>query len=117
MNPFRWFKKEQTMPTDRITQADLDGTSERGRRAFQDRLRVLRSRGIPLPTGAVINDDSEPGDAELRRSDPDAYRQTMADRAEVSKLEADEAEFRASALEDDDSRDRWMWPNGVRPTH
>lgn len=84
------------------TAADLAGTSKRGKAAYAGRMGDLRRLGIPVP-------DEEPGDAALRRDDPEAYQAMMADRREVIRLEAD---LDRSAADPDDG---WMWPSGRRP--
>ena len=63
-----------------ITQADLDGTSERGRAACQGRLRELRRMGLRLPPGAVI--DGEPRDMFDDMGGPEAERIAKLDDAD-----------------------------------
>jgi hypothetical protein len=84
------------------TAGDIAGTTARGQAAYNQRRRDLASKGILIP-------DVEPGDAELQREDPKAYRQVMADRLEVSRLES------ALDVRDGDPDDSWMWPGGRRP--
>ena len=52
------------------TPEDLAGTSERGKAAYQERLKTLRRMGIPLPAGAVIDEEQDRAAIEV---DWDAY--------------------------------------------
>jgi hypothetical protein len=93
------------------TANDIAGTTARGRAAYNERRRDLASKGIPIADRH--DDDAEPGDAELRRTDPEAYRQLMADRAEVAALERD-LNAADGDPDDVDPDDRWIWPGGRR---
>jgi hypothetical protein len=88
------------------TANDIAGTTTRGRAAYNQRRRDLASKGIHIADRH--DDDAQPGDEELRRTDPEAYRHMMADRAEVASLERD---LNAADVDDE----TWMWPGGQRP--
>jgi hypothetical protein len=93
--------------TTRITQADLNGTSERGKAAYNERRRWCRAQGLRVPRD-LFNDDDGERDPHGGDNDSLLIAKLDAEDAELKDIERTDRIATAEQRKHDPWLDRWL---------